>query len=157
MLAGPPPKPPHGPVSSLFSEKKQQFGGQHEETPMNMQDSTLERSSDTISSDRVDGTAVYGADRDKIGTVTNMLIAKREGRVTDVIVSVGGFLGIGSELHSLPWSKFSYDTELGGYLVNVTADQLKDAPRFSESDRDRPYDRDYQSSVYNYWQVQPYW
>jgi sporulation protein YlmC with PRC-barrel domain len=124
---------------------------------MTMQDSTLERGYDTISSDRVDGTAVYGADREKIGSVTNMLISKREGRVTDVIVSVGGFLGIGSELHSLPWSKLSYDTELGGYLVNVTADQLKDAPRFSENERERAQDRDYQSSVYNYWQVQPYW
>ena len=124
---------------------------------MTMQDSTLERGYDTISSDRVDGTAVFGADREKIGSVANMLISKREGRVTDVIVSVGGFLGIGSELHSLPWSKLSYDTELGGYLVNVTADQLKDAPRFSEHERERAQDRGYQSSVYSYWQVQPYW
>ena len=38
---------------------------------MNMTDSTLERGYDTISSDRVDGTAVYGADREKIGTVTS--------------------------------------------------------------------------------------
>lgn len=124
---------------------------------MNTQDSTLARSHETIASDQVDGTAVYGSDREKIGTVSNMLISKREGRVTDVIVSVGGFLGIGSELHSLPWSKLSYDTELGGYLVNVTADQLKNAPSFSDSDRDRATNRDYQTSVYDYWAVKPYW
>lgn len=124
---------------------------------MNTHDSTLERSSDTISSDRVDGTAVYGSDREKIGSVTNMLISKREGKVTDVIVSVGGFLGIGSELHSLPWSKLSYDTDLGGYLVTVTADQLKQAPSFADSDRDRAYDREYQTSVYDYWSEKPHW
>jgi sporulation protein YlmC with PRC-barrel domain len=124
---------------------------------MNMQASTLASGHETISSDQVDGTAVYGSDREKIGSVTNMLISKRDGKVTDVIVSVGGFLGIGSELHSLPWSKFSYDTELGGYVVNVTADQLKDAPSFSDSDRDRAMNRDYQSSVYDYWAVKPYW
>lgn len=124
---------------------------------MNTHDSTLERGSDTISSDRVDGTAVYGSDREKIGSVTNMLISKREGKVTDVIVSVGGFLGIGTELHSLPWSKLSYDTELGGYLVTVTADQLKQAPSFADSDRDRAYDREYQTSVYDYWSEKPHW
>lgn len=124
---------------------------------MNTHDSTLERGSDTISSDRVDGTAVYGSDREKIGSVTNMLISKREGKVTDVIVSVGGFLGIGSELHSLPWSKLSYDTDLGGYLVTVTADQLKQAPSFADSDRDRAYDREYQTSVYDYWSEKPHW
>lgn len=124
---------------------------------MNTHDSTLERGSDTISSDRVDGTAVYGSDREKIGSVTNMLISKREGKVTDVIVSVGGFLGIGTELHSLPWSKLSYDTELGGYLVTVTADQLKQAPSFADSDRDRVYDREYQTSVYDYWSEKPHW
>jgi sporulation protein YlmC with PRC-barrel domain len=124
---------------------------------MNTHDSTLEYASDTISSDRVDGTAVYGSDREKIGSVTNVLISKREGKVTDVIVSVGGFLGIGSELHSLPWSKLSYDTELGGYLVNVTADQLKNAPSFSDSDRERATNREYQTSVYDYWAEKPYW
>lgn len=124
---------------------------------MNTLNSTLDGGSETISSDRVDGTAVYGSDREKIGTVTNVLISKHEGRVTDVIVSVGGFLGIGSALHSLPWSKFSYDTELGGYLVNVTADQLKNAPSFADSDRDRATDRDYQTSVYDYWAEKPYW
>jgi len=124
---------------------------------MNTSHSTLERSSDTISSDRVDGTAVYGGDREKIGLVNNMLITKRDGRVTDVIVSVGGFLGMGTEMHSLPWSKLSYDTELGGYLVSVTADELKKAPSFSDSDRDRVHDRDYQTGVYDYWAVKPYW
>ncbi len=124
---------------------------------MNMQDSTLASGHETIASDKVDGTAVYGSDREKIGSVTNMLISKREGKVTDVIVSVGGFLGIGSELHSLPWSKLSYDTELGGYLVSVTAEQLKAAPSFADSDRDRATNREYQSSVYDYWAVKPYW
>ncbi len=122
-----------------------------------MHDNTLERGHDTISSDQVNGTAVYGSDREKIGSVNDMLISKHEGKVTDVIVSVGGFLGIGTELHSLPWSKLSYDTELGGYLVSVTADQLKNAPSFSESERDRAYDREYQTSVYDYWAVKPYW
>ena len=112
---------------------------------------------DVISSDRVEGTAVYGRDGDKIGSVQQLLITKRGGKVTDVIISVGGFLGIGSDLHSMPWSKFDYDTELGGYRIDVTEDELKNAPRFSNDERERAYDPAYQSRVYDYWMVAPYW
>lgn len=110
-----------------------------------------------IASDRVDGTTVYGANKEKIGKVDKLLIDKRRGNVTDVIISAGGFLGIGDEKHSIPWEKLDYDTELGGYCIDVTKEQLMDAPRFSEKEPDRAYDRDYQTSVYEYWTVTPYW
>lgn len=116
-----------------------------------------ESTHDLISSDRVEGTAVYGRDGDRIGSVRNLMITKRGGQVTDVIISVGGFLGMGSELHSLPWSKFDYNTELGGYQLDVTEDQLKNAPTFGENETERPYDREWQTNVYQYWQVTPYW
>ena len=116
-----------------------------------------ERDRTVIASDRVDGTTVYGADQDKIGKVDKLLIDKRGGNVTDVIISAGGFLGIGDEKHSIPWSKLEYDTERGGYSIDVTKEQLMNAPRFDSTDEDRPYDRNYQTSVYEYWTVTPYW
>ncbi|PHR19804.1 MAG: photosystem reaction center subunit H [Sphingopyxis sp.] len=110
-----------------------------------------------IGSDRVDGTTVFGIDKDKIGKVDKLLIDKRRGNVTDVIISAGGFLGIGDEKHSIPWSKLDYDTNLGGYRIDVTKEQLMDAPRFSGDEPDRAYDRKYQTTVYDYWTVAPYW
>lgn len=116
-----------------------------------------EKTSSVIGSDRVDGTTVYGADNEKIGKVDKLLIDKRGGNVTDVIISAGGFLGIGDEKHSIPWSKLDYDTERGGYRIDVTKEQLMDAPRFGSDEPDRAYDRNYQTSVYEYWTVTPYW
>ena len=116
-----------------------------------------EKTSSVIGSDRVDGTTVYGADNEKIGKVDKLLIDKRGGNVTDVIISAGGFLGIGDEKHSIPWSKLDYDTERGGYRIDVTKEQLMDAPRFGSDEPDRAYDRNYQTSVYQYWTVTPYW
>ena len=110
-----------------------------------------------IGSDRVEGTAVYGSDGDKIGTVRRVMIEKVSGQARDVEISVGGFLGMGGELHSLPWEKFDYDTELDGYKLDVTEDQLRDAPTYKESDSDQQFDRDYQGRVYRYWSVSPYW
>ena len=116
-----------------------------------------ERTCDLISSDRVEGTAVFGADGEKIGHVQQMLIEKVGGQIKDVIVSAGSFLGIGGELHSLPWSQFSYDTDLGGYKLDVTEDRLREAPTFKEDERERAYDREYQTTVYEYWGVPTYW
>ncbi|QTD57850.1 PRC-barrel domain-containing protein [Parasphingorhabdus cellanae] len=116
-----------------------------------------DRTSTVIASDRVEGTAIYGADNDKIGTVDKLMIEKQTGRVTDAILSVGGFLGIGSDRHSLPWAKLDYDTELGGYKLDVTKEQLEQAPRFKEDEADKAFDRQYQTSVYEYWMVTPYW
>ena len=116
-----------------------------------------EKNHSVIASDRVDGTAVYGLDQEKIGKVDKVLIDKSGGNVTDVVISAGGFLGIGDEKHSIPWSKLDYDTDLGGYRIDVTKEQLMDAPRFGSNEPDRVYDRDYQSSVYSYWTVNPYW
>lgn len=110
-----------------------------------------------IGSDRVEGTTVYGKDGDKLGSVQRILIDKTSGQARDVEISVGAFLGMGGELHSLPWEKLEYDTELGGYKLDVTEDQLREAPTYSDSDRDQQLDRDYQSRVYSYWVVTPYW
>lgn len=109
------------------------------------------RSQHVIGSDRVNGTDIYGNDGEKIGAVENLLIDKQSGQVIDAVISVGGFLGIGEERHSLPWNKLSYSTDHDGYVINATKEQLTEAPRFGKDERDRPYDSAYQTGVYNYW------
>ena len=110
-----------------------------------------------IGSDRVEGTTVYGRNGNKIGSVKRILIDKGSGQARDVEVSVGAFLGMGGELHSLPWQKLEFDTELDGYRLDVTEAQLRDAPTHRETDPDQQLDRDYQTRVYNYWTIAPYW
>jgi sporulation protein YlmC with PRC-barrel domain len=48
-----------------------------------------------IGSDKVEGTAVYGADGTKIGTVQRVMIDKVSGQIAYAVVSFGGFLGMG--------------------------------------------------------------
>ncbi|MGG5890952.1 hypothetical protein ACLF3G_28115 [Falsiroseomonas sp. HC035] len=49
-------------------------------------------------------------------------------------MSFGGFLGIGERYHPLPWKSLTYDTRLGGYVVNVTRGQLEQAPSYTRDD-----------------------
>src|ERR1700740_2328977 len=84
-----------------------------------------------IGSDKVDGTAVYGADDKKIGSVQRIMIDKISGKVAYAVISFGGFLGIGEDYSPMPWPTLKYDTRLDGYRVAVTVDQLQGAPKYS--------------------------
>src|SRR5438477_12788494 len=67
-----------------------------------------------IESDRVEGTTVYDPSGNNIGSVKRLMIEKISGRVAYAVMSFGGFLGMGTEEHSVPWNKLTYDTNLGG-------------------------------------------
>jgi PRC-barrel domain protein len=83
-----------------------------------------------IGSDKVDGTAVYGTDAQKIGSIERVMIDKVSGRVSYAVLGFGGFLGIGDDHYPLPWQSLKYGTGLGGYRTNFTADRLRGAPKY---------------------------
>jgi hypothetical protein len=87
-----------------------------------------------IASDKVEGTVVYGADQNQIGQIENVMIDKTSGHVAYAVLSFGGFLGIGADYYPLPWAMLKYDPGLGGYLINLTADRLKPAPKYGAND-----------------------
>ena len=84
-----------------------------------------------IGSDKVEGTAVYGTDQTKIGSIERVMIDKQTGKVSYAVLSFGGFLGIGDDHYPLPWQSLKYDTRLGGYIAGITETQLKGAPKYT--------------------------
>ena len=117
-----------------------------------------ESAHDCIASNRVEGTAVYGKDGDKMGSVDCVMIEKRSGQAREVIVDVGSFLGMGGTKHTIPWQKLTYDEEYGGYKLDVTEDQLRQAPTHTGEDNERRMsDNDYRASIYSYYAVPIYW
>lgn len=105
---------------------------------------------DMISSEKVDGTAVYGRDREKIGSVHHLMIGKRDGKVRYAVVSFGGFLGMGEDYVPLPWNELTYDEDLGGYRVNREAQSFKDAPRYGR-DQEPNWDQSYSGGIDRYY------
>ena len=83
-----------------------------------------------IGSDKVEGTAVYGAGDTKIGSIERVMIDKMSGKVSYAVLSFGGFLGIGDDHYPLPWQSLKYDTGLGGYRTGLTETELKGAPKY---------------------------
>lgn len=118
-------------------------------------DADLKETHDLIASDRVEGTRVYGIDGEHIGKIERVMLEKRSGKVSYAVLSFGGFLGIGHDHYPLPWSKLRYSEEHGGYLIDVTKEQVEGAPRYEDSE-------DYWSPetgrrIHDYYGVPPYW
>ena len=109
-----------------------------------------------IGSDKVQGAIVYGADDKKIGSVQRIMIDKISGKVAYAVISFGGFLGLGEDYYPLPWPNLKYDTRLDGYRVGVTEDQLKGAPKFSQSTDWNWADRARDRQIYGYYDT-PLW
>jgi hypothetical protein len=107
-----------------------------------------------IGSDKVESTAVYGADDRKIGTVQRVTIDKISGKVAYAVISFGGFLGMGEDYYPMPWTSLKYDINLGGYRVGVTEDQLKGAPKYNRNTDWDWSDRSRDKDVYDYYRAQ---
>lgn len=105
---------------------------------------------DLIASDRVEGTTVYNRQGDKLGHISNFMVDKRSGQVRYAVLSFGGFLGMGNDHYPLPWSMLSYDTDKGGYVVDLAKETLDDAPRHLPDERP-DYDDAYGRSVFQYY------
>lgn len=119
----------------------------------------LERSEtfDLISADKVEGTAVYNRTGDKLGTVDKVMIDKISGRVAYAVMSFGGFLGMGESYHPLPWNVLTYDTNLGGYAVDLDLETLKGAPTFTRDETVDWRDEAWNRRLHDYYGVPPYW
>ena len=107
-----------------------------------------------ISSSTVNGTDVYSPSGDHLGHIDELLIDKRSGRVAYAMMGFGGFLGLGEEQYPLPWGKLRYDTEQGGYVTDVTREQIEGAPQRTDN---WATDREWERGYYNYYGLAPYW
>ena len=106
-----------------------------------------------IASDKVEGTAVYNRQGERLGTVHNFMVDKCSGQVAYAVMSFGGFLGIGESYHPLPWKVLTYDTAQGGYVVDLSREQLQGAPSYGSSDMPDWTDRTYGRRVDDYYGV----
>jgi len=105
-----------------------------------------------ISSEKVDGTAVYSRDGEKLGIVKSFMVDKRSGKAEYAVLQFGGWFGIGSDYYPIPWDMLSYDVDQGGYVVDIDKKKLDDAPRYA-TDRDHVYDDMYSREVHGYWGI----
>jgi hypothetical protein len=87
-----------------------------------------------ISSSKIEGTSVYGHDREHLGSIHSVMIGKEDGRVAYAVLSFGGFLGLGTKYFPIPWSELTYVPGQDGYVTSLTEAQLTGAPNYDTAD-----------------------
>jgi hypothetical protein len=113
----------------------------------------MDETSHLIASNKVEGTAVYGGDGRRLGSIHNFMVDKLTGKVEYAVMAYStGFLGMGTRYYPLPWRTLSYDTRARGYKIDMTERDLRDAPSF-DRESEPNFDRNYSRRVHHYYGV----
>lgn len=80
------------------------------------------------------GMEVYNAEGDALGSVYDIVIDARKGRVRYAALSYGGFLGFGEKLVAVPWEVFTIQNIQArneyNLVLHATEEQIKGATGF---------------------------
>ena len=111
----------------------------------------LERASKVI------GMPARNLQDEKLGKVEDLMVDLQAGRITEVVISSGGFLGIGDELSVVPPTVFRFNPERDRLQLDTTREALKEAPHFKSGEWPDVGEPAYVTRVYKSYQVEPYW
>lgn len=78
------------------------------------------------------GKKVMEANGKKIGEVNSMLVDIQSGKVKYIMLTSGGVFGVGGEDYLIPWQALRSESDQQGFQVNLTSEELKDAPKGAE-------------------------
>ncbi len=115
------------------------------------------QTSSLIASDCVEGMPVYDVHGKRIGKVERLMIDKVTGEIAYAILSFGGFLGIGADHYPIPWSMLTYNEKPDGFQLDITEEELKNAPKIEPGEDWEKTTRARNQDVYDYWEVRYYW
>lgn len=93
------------------------------------------------------GYDVKNSSGDSVGDVKDIVLDMKSGDVLAVIISSGGFLGIGATLSAVPMSAVSHDRTNKTFTTRLTKDQLGKAPQFKNDEWPEHNDSDFAASL----------
>ncbi len=101
------------------------------------------------------GAQVQNNAGEKLGKVEDLIVDVNSGRVVNVVVSSGGFLGIGSDLSVVPPNALRFDRDQKVVFTDTTKNQWMAAPHF-KSDQWPTMDQEYNTRSYTAFGYRPY-
>jgi len=106
-----------------------------------------------LAASEIKGSTVRNRQREEIGNIDELLIEPDSGRVRFAILSVGGFLGLGSTRVAVPWSAFEISRQGGKmtYMLDATRERLEKAPRVEGKNYERLYAQETAEPIFVYW------
>lgn len=109
-----------------------------------------------LAASEIKGTKVTNFQNQEIGDMDEVLIEPDMGQVRFAVLSVGGFLGLGSTKVAVPWQAFQIVNERGRmkYLLDATKERLEKAPRVEGKNYERFFPAETAEPIFIYWDVE---
>jgi PRC-barrel domain len=107
-----------------------------------------------LAGSEIKGATVKNLQDEEIGVIDEILIEPTTGRIRFAVLSVGGFLGLGSTTVAVPWTAFqiSKDGDKTKYVLDATKERLEKAPKVEGKNYERLYARETAEPIFIYWE-----
>lgn len=102
------------------------------------------------------GTSIKNQQDELVGKVENLLLDLSSGRILAVVVSSGGFLGMGDELSAVPPTALRFNHERDTLQLDASKEMLSAAPHFKSGQWPDFNQPTYSDNVYRAYKVEPY-
>ncbi|MFM0416655.1 PRC-barrel domain-containing protein [Paraburkholderia aromaticivorans] len=112
---------------------------------------------DVMAASTLDGNKVISSDGEHVGKISDIMLDVRGGRIAYAVLSTGGFLGIGDTLHAIPWSALTLDTDDKCFVLDASAELIKNSPGFDKDNWPSMADMQWGATVHEYYNRPPYW
>jgi sporulation protein YlmC with PRC-barrel domain len=106
-----------------------------------------------MGADTLIGDDVYNTADESLGSIKELMIDMASGKISYAVLSYGGFLGMGDRLFAVPWQALKLDTNKKRFILNVSKDQLKDAPGFDKDHWPSMADSAWASGIHTFYGV----
>ena len=110
-----------------------------------------------VSAGAIKGQKIGNLKGEKLGHIEDVMLDLDHSRISYVVLSFGGFLGIGDKLFAVPLDALTPAAKNNRFSMNVTKEQLKDAPGFDKNNWPTTADNEFLSGVYRHYSAKPYW
>ena len=105
---------------------------------------------------KLTGTSVKNLQDQKLGKVENFIVDLSAGRIIVVIISSGGFIGMGDELSAVPPTALRFNAEHDILQLDASKEMLASSPHFKANEWPDLSQPGYAGGVYRAYRVEPY-
>ena len=94
---------------------------------------------------------------EELGKIEELMIDVNTGRVAYAVLSFGGVLGLGNKLFAVPWQSLALDQDDKIFILNVSKDQLDQAPGFDKENWPDMNADEWGAGIHTHYGHRPYW
>jgi sporulation protein YlmC with PRC-barrel domain len=112
----------------------------------------------TLSAGTLNGDRVRNMQGEDLGKVEEIMVDVESGCVSYVVLSHGGFLGLGDKLFAVPWKAMQIDMDNHEFVLDMSRDRFENGPGFDKNDWPDFSSEEYGNQIHDFYGVdRPSW